>query len=152
MSSEGFNHLLGIFSRATFRKNPKALAMVDFGTTNRSPAKHSAQASVSWCYWALRVEYPVYQEGVIDSAHGFSALVKWAGRISKKQSNYALHNCDWNMLDWSKIPKSQNMSQKMGGPPIAIQPVAHSILTVDKKNSWHAKRILVSSDPYCCKR
>ena len=66
MSSEGFNHLLGIFSRATFRKNPKALAMVDFGTTNRSPAKHSAQASVSWCYWALRVEYPVYQEGVIE--------------------------------------------------------------------------------------
>ena len=45
---------------------PEVLALVDFGTTNRSPAKHSAQASVSWCYWALRVGYPVYQEGVID--------------------------------------------------------------------------------------
>ena len=66
VSSELFNHLLGIFSRATLRQNPKVLALVDFGTTNRSPAKHSAQASVSWCYWALRVEYPVYQEGVID--------------------------------------------------------------------------------------
>ena len=39
---------------------------MDFGTTNRSPSKHGAQASVSWFYWALRVEYPVYQEGVID--------------------------------------------------------------------------------------
>ena len=66
VSSELFNHILGIFSRATLRQNPRALALVDFGTTNRSPAKHSAQASVSWCYWALRVGYPVYQEGVID--------------------------------------------------------------------------------------
>ena len=28
--------------------------------------KTQCQAIVSWCYWALRVEYPVYQEGVID--------------------------------------------------------------------------------------
>ena len=66
VSSELFNHLSEIFSRATLRQNPKILLSVDFGTTNRSSAKHSAQASLSWCHWALRVEYPVYQEGVID--------------------------------------------------------------------------------------
>ena len=87
--------------------------------------------------------------------HGFSAPEKWVGRISKKQSFYALHNCDWNALDWSKTPKSQNLSQKIGGPPITVQPVTHSILTADIYiyiYSWNAKRILVSAYPYLYKQ
>ena len=64
---EVFNHLLGISRVLLFDRTRKYWRWwILVRTTNRSPAKHSAQASVSWCYWALHVEYPVYQEGVID--------------------------------------------------------------------------------------
>ena len=35
---------------------------------------------------------------------------------------------------------------------MTVNPVTHSILTADDYFSWNAKRILVSSDPYCYKR
>ena len=59
------------FLACYFSTEPESTGVGGFWYNKLSLAKHSNQASVSWCYWALRVEYPVYQEGVIDREKKF---------------------------------------------------------------------------------
>ena len=63
--------------------------------------------------------------------HDFSALVKCVGRISKKTIQLRSSQL---RLEYARLMenKSQNLSQKMGGPPITVQPVTHSILTAEQ--------------------